>query len=84
MGSGGLCEASIPLCYNGSTREGGNERRKIDNLCVMIDERALEDFIPFYIYSCLYRFGSDETRTSELLHSTQSRETGAMFCCNCV
>ena len=45
----------------------------------MIDERALEDFIPFYIYSCLYRFGSDETRTSELLHSTQSRETGAMF-----
>lgn len=30
MGSGGLCEVNISFCCSGSTREGGNEKRKID------------------------------------------------------
>ena len=30
-------------------------------LCVVIDRRALEDFILFHIYSCLYHLDSDGT-----------------------
>lgn len=60
MGSGGLCEVCVSICYNGSTRKG--EMRGGRSIYVMIDQRALEDFITFYIYSCLYTLDSDETR----------------------
>ena len=30
-------------------------------ICVVIDRRALEDFISFHIYSCLYHLDSDGT-----------------------
>lgn len=51
-------------------------------ICVMmIDERALEDFIKFYIYSSLYCLDSDGTRMSKLPHSCQVRGIGVAFCC---
>jgi len=70
------------FCYSGTL--GKEEMRGGRSICVMIDERALEDFITFYIYSYLYRLDTVEKRMSELPHSSQSRETRVVFCCNCV
>ena len=56
----------------------------VKQVFVMIDERVLEDFATFYIYSCLYRLDSDEPRMSELPHSSQSCEIGVVLFCNCV
>jgi len=70
------------FCYSGTLGKG--EMRGGRSICVMIYERASEDFITFYMYSCLYRLDSVETRMSQLPHSSQSREIGVVFCCNCV
>lgn len=60
---------------------GKGEMREGRSICVMIDERALEDFIKFYIYSSLYCLDSDGARMSKLPHSSQSRGIRVAFCC---
>ena len=67
--------------YAGERGYGGR------SICSGIDGRTLEDFIIFYIYSCLYSLDTavgDEVRKSELLHSFQSRVIKAVFLLHCV
>ena len=47
---------------------GKGEMRGGRSICVMIDERTLEDFITFYIYSCLYRLDSESVMGQERLN----------------
>ena len=44
---------------------GKGEMRGGRSICVMIDERTLEDFITFYIYSCIYRLDSESVMGQE-------------------
>ena len=67
----------FPFVITGALGKG--EMRGGRSICVMIDQRALEDFITFYIYSCLYTLDSDETRMSELLSHPEAVRSESCF-----